>query len=262
VESGEMSKEDAYAKMALLRRNDKETQFDHNLLQQECKRCGIEVTEQEIRDEIARIAMRTGSPVDAWLEQIQEQQGIDSDSYSNQIVWARLVCKKLSKGQLAVTQDEIEKEFEQKYGSRVAVQIIVCRSGRHAEDAHAQLKADPASFEKIAKEESPEGNLAAMVRTICHGDKSSDIEHAAFALKEGEISNVFLDEDSGNYLILRCAKQIPATQSVMTEKIRDDVVRDIQERKLLHTSGTILLQLQKNAKTKGGSEKEIRDEKG
>ena len=218
------------------------------LIIQECKRRGIEVTQEEVNAEIHRMATRFKLPVDQWLKLLKAERGSNPSQYSNDIIYPTLALRKIAEGQLDVSEAELRIEWEKYYGPSVKARMIACKSAEKAQRLYAMVKAKPDDFGTIAKNESEDANSASvngMVNPIRRHLGYKEIEDAAFQLKPGEISPVI--QVAEQYVILKCDGQIPA-QNVSFEDARPLLEESVNESKLRVAAGDLFTELQQKAK--------------
>ena len=135
-----------------------------------------------------------------------------------------------------MSQDELRKAFETEYGPKVKVRLIAVSSRQKADELRQKAAANPETFGDLAKEHSEDANSASargLIPPIRKNLGQEEVEKAAFALKEGEVSSVL--QVGNQYLILRCEKHLPETylssqhlpqiQAQLHDQIRDQKLR-------------------------------------
>jgi parvulin-like peptidyl-prolyl isomerase len=217
------------------------------LIIQECKKRGIQVTQEEVNAEINRMATRFSLPVDHWLKMLKEERGINPTQYSNDIIYPTLALRKIAQGQLTISQEELKVEYEKYYGPSVKARMIACKSPEKAKRLHQAVLANPAEFGNVAKNESEDVNSASikgLVNPIRRHLGYKEIEDAAFSLQPGQISNVISVADQ--YVILKCEGHIPG-QNVDFEAAKERLEESISESKLRAAAGRLFDELQSQA---------------
>lgn len=202
------------------------------LIIQECKKRGIQVTQQEVNEEIERMATRFKLPVDQWLKLLKEERGINPTQYSNDIIYPTIALRKIAKNQLVISEAELRVEWEKYYGPSVKARMIACDSLEKAKRALQLVKANPGQFGAIAKDMSDDtasASVNGMVNPIRRHLGYKEIEDTAFAMKPGDISPII--QVAGQYVILKCEDQIPA-QNVRFEDARPLLEESVSEAKL------------------------------
>ncbi|MDR2171015.1 MAG: peptidylprolyl isomerase [Planctomycetaceae bacterium] len=217
------------------------------LVEIECRRRNIVITQDDINAEISRMAKAFNFTTEDWLELIEHERGITPEQYMQDIISPILGIARLA-GDSKITNDELQRAYESQYGASVQVRQIVLRSKRDAQQIHAQVTTNPDSFANIAKNYSldpasqPYGGLIHPIRRYAT-DKI--IEDVVFSLKEGQISPVV--EWAENFIIFRCEKHLPK-QNVNIEQVRERLETKIRDEKTRKSSEKFFEQLLKNAK--------------
>ncbi|MEE3220025.1 MAG: peptidylprolyl isomerase, partial [Planctomycetota bacterium] len=227
-----------------------ESVVNRYLIELECQKFGVEVTEAQIDEEIDRIAQRFSLPVDQWLDLLKTERNISVPHYRMEIIWPTLALRKLAAGQLRVTDNEVVKEFETRFGPQVQIRMISVKSRDEASQLQKHLGQKPADFPRVAAKHSTDINSASaggLVQPIRKHVGEPEIEQVAFNMREGEISKILPLGDQ--FLILKCEKHIdprpPAKQQM--KQARDLVVESIRDRKIRVAGGKLFKRLQTNA---------------
>jgi len=214
--------------------------INRTLIELECKKQGIAVTEDDIDRETARMALAgvkaksDGSPdVKAWLDLIAKK-GISLDVYRYDAVWPTVALKKLVGDTVKVTEEDIQKGYEANYGERIRCLAIVLNDERRAQQVFemARKKNTSENFGKLAAQYSVEPGSQALQGEVPpirqHGGQPI-LEKEAFQLKTGELSGVI--QVSDKFIILRCEGR---TEPVKVDfaAAHDEIHRDLYEKKL------------------------------
>lgn len=226
-----------------------ESLVNKELIAAHCEARGVAVEEAEIDAEVARLAARFQVPVDQWLAMLQKERDINPEQYRRDIIWPTIALRKLASEQLQVTEKELREAYETEFGPQVKVRMIGLRGSRaDAEKVQREAAANPKDFGRLAREKSADAESASANGWIqpirLHvGDKQ--IEDAAFALKEGEVSPVVTINNQ--HIILLCEGRIPA-RAVKMEEVADRLEESIRDTKLRGEASKLFAQLQKDAK--------------
>ncbi len=230
-----------------------ESVVNRYLIELECQKFGVKVTKAQIDEEIDRIAQRFSLPVDQWLDLLQTERNISVPHYRMEIIWPTLALRKLAAGQLRVTDNEVVKEFETRFGPQVQIRMISVKSRDEASQLQKHLGQKPADFPRVAAKHSTDINSASaggLVQPIRKHVGEPKIQQVAFNMREGEISQILPLGDQ--FLILKCEKHIdprpPAKQQM--KQARELVVETIRDRKIRVAGGKLFKRLQVNAKVK------------
>jgi parvulin-like peptidyl-prolyl isomerase len=217
------------------------------LVEIECRRRNIVITQDEINAEILRMARAFNFSTSDWLDLIERERGITSEQYMQDIIYPILGIAKLA-GVSQVTEEELQRAYKSKYGESVQVRQIVLRSQRDAQRIHEEVSANPESFSNVAKNYSvdpasqPYGGLIHPIRRY-----STDkvIEDVVFALREGQVSPIV--EWAETFIIFRCEKHLPP-QNVNIDQVRERLKTKILDEKSRKSSEKFFEQLLKTAK--------------
>lgn len=215
--------------------------ISRRLLEQALRQKKLTVTDEEIDEEIRRAALLMGKvtddgrpDVDAWLNEVVEEQGIPIDLYVHDAVWPSVALKKLVGGNVEVTQDDLRKGFEANYGPRVRCRAIVFNDLRRAQEVWEMARKNPSVefFGELAEQYSIEASSRALkgqVPPIQKWGGQPLLEEEAFALKPGELSSVIQVGDK--FVVLLCEGRTEP-KSITFEEVRDLIYEDIHEKKL------------------------------
>jgi parvulin-like peptidyl-prolyl isomerase len=213
-----------------------ESLVSRQLLLAACKEKGIQITEQDVTDEVEKIATRFGLSRDRWMALLQEERGFTEVQYKREIVWPMLALRRLAADQIAVSQEELKKAFESEFGARVRCRVIAVSSKQKADQAFAEANANPATFGELSKKHSEEPALASaygVIPPIRKNMGDPNLERAAFALKMGQISQPI--QVANMYYVLKCEEhiqqqfiagpQMAEQQKRLEERIRENKMR-------------------------------------
>ncbi len=191
-----------------------------------------------------------GKPdVEAWLELVTKKQGIPLDAYRNEVVWPTCALEKLASGDVEVTDEDLQKGFEANFGPRVRCLAIVFNDERLAQRVFdmARKRNTAEYFGELATQYSVEPGSQAMhgeVPPIKKNGGQPSLEEEAFHLKPGELSGLVKVGDK--FVLLRCEGHTKAADVKFAE-VRDDIYKDLREKKLHLAMGACMERLQEAA---------------
>lgn len=217
------------------------------LIQQECQRRNMSVTEAEVNAEIKRMADRFKLPVDQWLELIEKERGIRAQQYAGEVIWPMLALRKLAGPALEVSQQELQEHFESRYGEAVQARMIVCDDRNTAEAVRAAAAADPDQFGDLAREKSidaPSASLNGLVQPIRKHTGPKEIEQAAFQMQDGQVSAVI--PVGAQFVVLKREGVQPAVR-VAFEQVKMGMIESIRESRMRDVAGETFRRLQDQA---------------
>jgi len=221
-----------------------ETLVNRKIIEQSCARQGVTVTAADVDADIDAMSRRFNIPRDKWIELIQQERGISSRQYSDEIVWPMIALRRLAHASLEPSPEEIGQAFENQFGPAVKARIIVVRSRRDAEQVRAQALAAPDDFGAIARQRSVDVGSASAngwVQPIRRHSGDRAFEQVAFSLEPGAISEVVQVADQ--FIVVKCEGHLPGA-GVKLEDVRDRIAEELRERKSRSASSELFRKLQ------------------
>jgi len=227
------------------------------LIVQHCQQLGIVVSKKEVDDEIQQTARKFGVPVDHWLKMLESERGVSAEHYASDIVWPTLALRKLAAHQLEVSDDEIAREYESRFGSKVRIRLISLGNKQQAEKVRALAAAAPDDFAGLAHKYSNDVDSASaggMIPPVRRHAGDPKLEQIAFGLKAGEVSQVI--PTNNQFLILKCEEHLPGNppggkEGRLSKEAMDLLIRDIRttvtDRKLRAAGSDLFKDLQDKA---------------
>ena len=220
------------------------------LVMNELQEQGIQVTEGDINETIRAKAEKFGLSADRYLKLIESKRSIKIDQYKNDFVWNELALRRIAEAQIQVTPEELDQRMEFEFGAKIQVRQIALADLEAAKTLREILRAEPESFEKLAKQHSVDTNSAAMGGLLPPVRRNSgfpEFEKVAFALQPGEISEVF--KVDGAFLVLRCERVFPAEELTKEQvtQVHERLVEEITRDKLRSSALELFRNLQESA---------------
>ncbi len=232
-------------------------EINRRVLQQALKKKNQQVTEGDIDQEIARAAdaygfiNQDGSPnIEKWLAEVTKEEGATVELYVRDAVWPTVALKKLVDHHVQVTDEDIQKGFVSNYGPRVEALAIVLNNQRQAQQIWDMARGNPTEqyFAGLAHEYSVDPvsrENFGRIPPIRENGGRPELEREAFSLKPGEMSGIIASEDS--YVILRCTGYTTPLVKTMDDEVRQELVKDLREKKLRLAMAVEFDRLQKSA---------------
>lgn len=221
------------------------------LIDLECQRRGITVSEEEIYQQLERVAKSVGvegMSVEQYLKLVSDKKNISPQRIKDEIIWTDLALRKLAAGTYEVTPQEIDEQLNREYGPKIQVRLIVENTREQAEILLQAARKNPEQFGNLAKNYSRDPATAPYMGLSPQPFKQGDVEPAAeavlFALEEGQISDVV--ELYGQFYIFQCQRRYPAVQlnPEQSAKMRERLSAALATQKLDAQAPAIFRQLQ------------------
>lgn len=227
-----------------------EALVNKRLIEHHCKNRGVTITEQEIEAEIDRMAKRFKLGREQYLGLLQDERGVKPEEYKRDILWPTIALRKLAAKDLVVSDEEIQKAYESRYGAAVQVRLIVVEDQQRAQALQRQLTANPNDFARVAMAESVDVNSASiggLIQPIRPHIGEPTVERAAFALEPGQVSQVLPVGEQ--FAILKCEGHVPP-RKVSIEAVKAELAEGIREEKLRGVAAMLFEKLQNAATIK------------
>jgi|LakMenEpi03Aug12_release.lakeMendotaPanAssembly.Ray.scaffolds.fasta_scaffold03163_17 parvulin-like peptidyl-prolyl isomerase len=203
------------------------------LILQACQARKLTITQQDVDEEISRIASRFKLTTTLYLKLLQDERSITPEQYSSEVVWPMLALRRLVADQIQVTQQEIDRAYQSEYGTKVQVRMIAVKDRAKADTLLKEVTANPDAFRRVAKEQSEDpatASVEGLLPPLRQYSGDEVLESIAFKLQPGQISQVFQVADM--YVILQCVRymespplapqSIPAIRQGIEDQVRDE----------------------------------------
>ncbi|MEO1615942.1 MAG: peptidylprolyl isomerase [Planctomycetota bacterium] len=224
--------------------------INRQLILQACQDRGLQVTQDEINQEITRLATKFGLDVQSYLQLLQDERDISPGHYAREIIWPMLSLRKLVADQVEPTQEEFERGFQAEYGEAVKCRMIMVGEEGKARMLHAEAMGNPKNFGKLAESNSEDevsASVGGLIPPIRRNTGDSRLEEAAFALADGQVSPVL---SIGNqWVILQSVRRIPAAtpNAAAMPAIREQIKDRIRDQKMKGAASQLFTKLQVDA---------------
>ena len=216
------------------------------IIQQACEKNQITVSDQEISDEIARIAKRFNLDVPQWLQMLQAERNISPIQYRQSVIFPMIALKKLAGEEVDVTEKDLNEAFVRNYGPRVKARMIMFDNQRRAEAGWDKIQKNPDDFEQLAAQLSIDPNsraLGGQIPPIPKFNGNEQLERAAFKLKLGEISGV-IEVGPSRYIVLKCeGRTEPVVNDI--DEVRNTLYEELKESKIQADVAKVFDQIKK-----------------
>jgi len=206
--------------------------ISRRIIEQECDRAGLKITQAEIEQEVLTIAAKFNIDVANWYALLKSERGIGQLQYHRDVIFPMLALKKLAGQNIQVSQQDLQRAFERDFGPRVEARMILVQGNiRQANEIWQRAMANPDDFSRLAREVSADPNtrpLGGVVPPIRRHGGNDQVAKVAFDLKLGEISPV-IDIGEGRYVILKCeghTKPVSATLAEVQVQLQEQLIEE------------------------------------
>jgi parvulin-like peptidyl-prolyl isomerase len=220
------------------------------LILQECNHRGIEITKQEVSDEIRRLAGKFGLSLESYLKLLQDERDISPGQYSREIIWPMLALRRLVADKVEVTEEEFNQAYLSQFGEAVKCRLIMVADRSKAVDLQKQAAANPQQFAQLAKkfsEDEVSASVGGLIPPIRRYSGDTRLEEAAFALKNNGVSDVLQLGDQ--WIVLQAVRRIPPSNPSpqALPAIKEQINDRIRDQKMRGAAGELFARLQQEA---------------
>ena len=226
--------------------------INKQLVAAELAKANLQITEADIDAEIAERAKPHGWSGEKYTKTICSGRNLTLDEFRNSFIWNELALRNLASQNIKVSPKELNKRMDFEFGQRVQIRQIVFDSMQQAQKIQAQAAANPANFERLAKEFSVDQVSRPVGGLIAHAVRRNagfpELENLVFGLKEGEVSRVLPVADK--FVIFRCEQIFPAEQITAEQMpaIHERLIDQISNEKLNDEAAKLFKRLEKETK--------------
>lgn len=211
-----------------------EALVNKRIIEIECKKAKIEVTEAEV--EAALEEDMAGLNVDRKVFVDKVLKGYKKTLYEwkEDVLRPKLMLGKLVKGRVKVTEDDLKKAFDAYHGEKLDCRVIIWEKGseKAAMSEYAKIRDSEDEFARAAKnQKSPTlASAGGKIRAISRNTTGNeDFEKAAFSLQPGEVSALVGTPEG--LVVIKCDSRVPADTTANFEAMRPKLTKEVLEKK-------------------------------
>lgn len=222
------------------------------IVERACQAQNISVTEEQIDIQFKEDLKAYGGPTfseKVFADQVLRKFNKSIYEWREDVIRPKLMMTILCRPLVKVTEEDIRKAYEARYGPKVKCRLIVLEAKDiHKDKIWKEVCESEAKFKEYARKNFIT-ELAAqegMAPPIHKHFPDDWIERQAFSMKPGEVSIPRQLQD-GTWLIMRCEEHLPANNKYTFAEERLKLERDLFEVKLTQTVGEKIKQLREQA---------------
>jgi len=221
--------------------------INRTIIYQACREQGIVVSAADVEAEIVKIAQRFNLGAENWFKMLQAERNISPTQYRRDVIWPMLALKALAGENIEVTDEMLQEAFVRDYGEKVKAKLIVLDNLRRAQTVWEKAREEPERFGELAREFSIEPNsraLSGAIPPIRRFSDNKELEKAAFALKEGEISGI-VQVGFSRYVIILCEGR--TRQIVEYDEVKENLYEHVLESQVQESVARVFSALKEGA---------------
>jgi hypothetical protein len=211
--------------------------INKRIIELACKERGVEVTRAEIDAAFLEDCKSLKvTPTEFVSKILKEHYKKSLYEWKEDVIRHRIQMNKLCRDKVRVTEEELRKAYDARYGEKVKCQMIMWpneEKTRVLTSVYAKIRDSEAEFNYVAKYQAS-ASLAAkqgLVEPIGRGTTGNDeLEKELFSLRTGEISKLI--ETPQGCFVVKCLGRVNASTEVVFEKVRPELERDMLDNKV------------------------------
>ncbi|HUR54116.1 MAG TPA: hypothetical protein VMZ71_08290, partial [Gemmataceae bacterium] len=206
------------------------------IIETEAARRGISVTSVEVGAGLTQDLAGLGVKLEEFEQHVLPRYGKTLYEWTEDVIRPRLFLSKMCRDRVTVTDAELQKAFESKYGEKREAQIVVWPKGNAkipelSADVKATAASKPEEFEKLAAAQPNDfaksrGKISPIGRHI--DGENPAVEAALFGMKVGEMQWV---ETPTTSTCIRCLAIIPPDPAITLAAKRGELTHEVADKK-------------------------------
>lgn len=229
-----------------------EALVNRRILELACRAQGVYVTDAEVQAQLNEDLKALGNGITEkdFAGQILKRFNKTLFEWKEDVIRPRLALMKMARPHVQVSDEDLRKAYEAKFGPKVQCRMIVLAEGTkaHWSQIWEKVRSSEDEFRNTARTQfipqlAAEGGQVPPVHKH-FGDPN--LEREAFSLKPGEVSSVIQMKDK-TAVILKCDAHVPADDKVRFEEQRIPLLREIEQAKLNQKVPEMFQQLRRQA---------------
>lgn len=230
--------------------------INRRILEMACQAKGITVTDRDVENQLRIDLTGLGTAGGAILpkdfeEKILRPRGKTLYEWKEDVIRPKLAMAKLCDKLVAVTDEDVRKHFEARYGEKVECRwMVLDPNDTRKDEIWAESSRSEEKFQYWAKQQ-PHSALASQGGKAppIHRHFAVDIiEKEAFGLKPGEVSRLIqMPPPDKSWVILKCDGRIPTDTTKNIEVERLALLKEVKEIKLQAEIPKVFAELRKQA---------------
>jgi hypothetical protein len=210
---------------------------NRRVVEEECRSKGIEIRDVDVENQL-REDIRVFGGGNMTAEQFEKQVLVKFKKtlfeWKEDVIKPKLALQRLVEPTITVSPEDVQREFEARYGPKVQVRMIVLqKDDQHAQKVWEHARQNEDGFlEEARKQFIPDlASRSGDIPPIHKHTEPPEIAKHAFSLNAGEVSALVKMPD-GSQVIMRCEKHLEPNKSARLEDERLKLMDDIKARKL------------------------------
>jgi len=210
------------------------------IIEVEAARRNISVTATEVRAALEEDLKGLGVSMGDFTKHVLPRYGKTLYEWTEDVIKPRLLLGKMCHGEVKITDADMKRLFDNKYGERRQAKLICWNKTdlKIAQKQWDEARKGDTEFDSIARTQADPNLAAAAGLTAPVGRNAfvdtegqrDEVEKVLFTLKAGELSQLF--ETPAGIMCVKCMAIIPPDKNVTMEKVKAALEKEVYDRKL------------------------------
>ena len=211
------------------------------IIEEAAREAKITVTTQEMEVAFADDLKISNPPIQKkdFVNVVLPRYGKSLYEWMEDVIRPRLLLTKMCRENVKVNPEDLTKAFEREYGEKRAVKIIIWPTGDGLKNVYkvwGTIRNDAVEFDRVARGQAnaslaaTAGEIKPIAKHIVGDEKDKQVETIAYALNEGEVSQIF--ETQQGFMVMKLLKKLPADATVKFENVKERLEREMFDIKL------------------------------
>jgi parvulin-like peptidyl-prolyl isomerase len=227
--------------------------INRRIVAKECAAHGITVTTAEVEVGLADDIKKLNTTEKEFEKDFLRPYHKNLYEWREDVVRPRLALSRLVRDRVRISEDEVKMAFDAHFGEKLDCRMILWPPDqtRFALAEYAQIRDNPKAFEEKAKRQASSSLAAHGGRVPPFGRHTlgdEDVEREAFKLQPGEVSTL-IGTPQGN-VVVKLIKRIPPDTTRKLEAEREQLTREVFEKKVQLEMQTAFRDMRKQANPK------------
>jgi len=225
--------------------------INRRIVEMACQAKGIYVTDGEVEAQFREDLKGFGPNMNAqeFTNQVLKRFNKTLFEWKEDVIRPKLALAKLCRPMVEVTQQDLTKAFEVRYGPKVQCRMIAFAKGDpHMSDVWSKISQSEEEFAACAlKQFIPAlASKGGVIPPIHKHFGDPKIEAAAFGMKPGQVTPL-MEMPDGTYIVLKCDKHLPNDPTKNFAAVRLELDKEVREVKLAQKIPEYFAELRKQA---------------
>ncbi|VTS05003.1 peptidylprolyl isomerase [Tuwongella immobilis] len=206
------------------------------IIEHACKQRNVTITPEEVdaalNDDLVGLNLKQAD----FVQLLKKEYGKTLYEWKQDVIRPRVLMSKLCRDQIKVTDEELKKMYEYRYGKKVKVRIIMWpgQDSKIALQQFEKIRSSDDEFDRAARSQANAtlaasgGEVAPIARFS--GGQSDLVETEAFKLQPGELSRLLTTPQG--IMLMKCVGVIEPEAGKDFEKEKPILTKDVIDRRL------------------------------